>query len=142
MPIYSPSVVHSLQLDDGYDAIAQLFDVVDVLSDDLDYTDGRVLITVVHEPDPEVNALAGAVAPQLTQVDLVYAIREFPSQRDLDQSNGKFRATDRKFHYKSNSATFAPRLGDRVVFGSERFEIIAVDVQTLGTRYLVWCRAG
>jgi hypothetical protein len=141
MPIFTHTVTHGLFLDGGVDALPHLFDVVEGLADDLDYTDGRILITVSHNGTMTSDALSGSLVMSTTIVDNVYAIREFPSSREIDQSNGKIRVGDRKFHYKTNAASFVPQIGDRVVADGIKHEIVAVDIQTLGTRYLVYCRA-
>lgn len=142
MAIYTITVTHALVLDDATaEACVDRLDVVAALADDLDYTDGRITITIQHIGNAVQDPLSGTLAAGSTIIDSVCAIREFPSLRDIEQSNGKIRITDRKFHFKTNAMSFVPQIGDTVIAVGTRFEIVAVDTQTLGTRYLVYCRA-
>lgn len=141
MAIYTVSVTHALVLDDAVEQKHNRIDVVAAMADDLDCTDGRIIITIQHFGTVAQDPLSGTLAAGTAMIDSVYAIREFPSQREIEQSNGKIRITDRKFHYKASAASFVPEVGDYVIAQGVTLEIVAFDIQTLGTRYLVYCRA-
>lgn len=70
-----------------------------------------------------------------------HALRRQVSIRQVGMSGGRLRMSDAIFEIPQLELSITPREGDRIHIGAERWDVIAVDNATLGTRWRVYSRS-
>lgn len=140
MTVYNMSVVHGLKMDDAVICITADDAVSFINPHDLNLVTGRVTLKIKREGTAEDDALAGELVVGTERIQLVRALPTLTSRRDIDQSDGKLRISDKKFRIPQAELEFAPEMGDQVQVGTQTFEILAVDDVTQSNAYLIWCR--
>lgn len=75
------------------------------------------------------------------EVSVVSALRRHLSEREAARSNGKYLASDVRWHLPADQLSSAPRLGDRIVETTgDDYTIVQVSQQVAASRYQVVCR--
>jgi hypothetical protein len=100
------------------------------LNDDLAAADGGETVTITQ---------AGTMHQQTVQK----VLRRPVSLREIEASGGTFQFGDVKFHLPAEGLEFAPTTADTLTDSDDiDWDIRAVDLLAMGTRYRLWCRKG
>jgi head-tail adaptor len=95
---------------------------------DLAYFDGLEPITLLAPGTADAIAVG-------------QALRRRPSRRELEASGGKYLADDIRWHLPAAEVAEAPLPGARIVDANhESWTVLAVDRETLGSRWACWSR--
>ena len=142
MPIYTHTVTTGVYFDGAAIGYPVELDFTSELGDDLALVNGRVRVTIRKHGTQTVNPSAGQVVQTLDQVMEVLAVQSLVSTRDIDQSGGKLRITDRKFRVSADDLDWDPQAGDTLqVLGTGTiFEILGPDKLTIQNAWILWCR--
>jgi hypothetical protein len=97
------------------------------LNDDLASADGTETVTLTQ---------AGTLEEQTVES----ALRRPVSLREIEASGGTFAHGDVKFHVPAAGLAFAPAAGDTVEDAENLWDVLAVDLLALESRYRLWCR--
>lgn len=135
MTVFNLSVTHGLRFADAVEGVVEDLDFVGAMGNDLAFCVGRVQGTIrrrtmVNDP------AAGAIRKTVTDMMTVQALQTVTNERDVEQQLGKIRLSDTKYRVEAEDCKFVPRAGDTF----NESEIVAVDVVTLNTCYILWCR--
>lgn len=112
------------------------------IANDLLCTDGRTNLVIKRRSEGSYDPLAGAYDQGTTIEQTIRANKTQVTLRELQQSNAFLSVRDVKFRVAASQADWTPDKGDIVtdLADGKRYEIIAVDIQVLGTQILCWCR--
>jgi hypothetical protein len=99
------------------------------INDDLASTDGVETVTITQ-----------AVTMEEQTVENV--LRRPVSLREIEAAGGTFAFGDVKFHVPAAGLEFAPAAGDTLTDADAgEWDVLAVDLLALGSRYRLWCRS-
>lgn len=99
------------------------------LTHDLAAADGGETVTIVQ---------AGTLAEQ----SAANAVRRAVSLGEIEASGGTFTHGDFKFHVPAVGLSFVPAAADTLTDAATRqWDILAVDLLAMQSRYRLWCRA-
>lgn len=140
MTVYNMSIVHEVYLDDA--CVGIQVPVSYIGAHDLDLVSGRVTLTITQPGNKVSDPLSGSLIITDTRVQAFRGLPSLTSQRDIDQSDGKIRITDKKFRLSRVDLKFMPKMGDQVLIVGDtvRYEIVAVDDVTQSKAVIAWCR--
>jgi hypothetical protein len=98
------------------------------LNDDLAAVDGGETVTITQ---------AGTLQEQTVE----NVLRRPVSLREIEAAGGTFAFGDMKFHVPAEGLEFAPTDADTLTDADDNdWDIQAVDLLAMGTRYRLWCR--
>jgi hypothetical protein len=98
--------------------------------DDMDSLDGGQTVTMTQ-------------AVTLTEQTVEHALKRPLSLREIELFTGVLTYGDMKFNLPAADLDFAPDIDDVITeLGGQTWDIKAVDLLALGTRYRCWCQKG
>lgn len=99
------------------------------ITNDLASADGGETVTLIQ---------AGTLAEQ----SAAHVIRRAVSLGEIEASGGTFAHGDFKFHVPADGLSFAPAASDTLKDAATNvWDVLAVDLLALQSRYRLWCRA-
>lgn len=143
MAIYTVTVTTGVYFAGANHGLPTELDFTSELGDDLALVSGRCRVTIRRHGVQSVNPLAGQVVQTLDSVMTVMAVQGLVSLRDIDQSGGKLRITDRKFRVSADDLSFDPKAGDQLQIEGTGivYEVLGPDKVTIQNAWILWCRA-
>lgn len=140
MATYTKSVTTDIYITDSNAQDGKRTSVLDCIADDLDYVDGRVMITIRRPGTASADPLTGIYSTTEDNTQVVISTRTQVTLRDIQQSNAFLRVGDVKFRVAANDAEWEPLQGDTIQWEGYKYEVMGVDIKVMGTAYLMWCR--